>query len=565
MSFILFVAALAVFLTVASQLAARVAKLEEEVRSLRAAPQPERARDEPVIGGPAQSVTFGGARAATRAEAPAPADRTLAALFERFVGGRLLIWVGGVALAAGGIFLIRHSIELVTPEARMIAAAVLGLVLIGLGEYARRGWLLSGDQRIGQALVGAGIAILYATAYGSHLLFGLIGSGTAALLMVLITAAALALSLRHGTATAALGLVGGFATPLLVGERDAGALPVLAYLALLDGAIFALAWRRGWNWLVAAAIAASFAWTGYFVLGAADDALVAGLFAAVLGIAASIPRPRRRLALAPPAIVALVELAVLVGRPDVGAAAWLLFGAVAVASLAIALLRHEQRLLPLAALIIALLLLAVQAGVGDDPFAPAAAVVVTLLFAGASAPAIRGGRAAAVVTASAALAGPLLIFRLLRPELMAVPAYGGIALVLALGALAILWLIRSGVRDGTGVGGLIASGTAALLLAVGASDAISRDFVSGAWLLLAIALLLAGIRLADKALRVAGLALLTATVVKVFLVDAAALEGVLRILSFLGLGIALIGIGLLYGKVLGQEAKAVPGQAPAAG
>ena len=75
-----------------------------------------------------------------------------------------------------------------------------------------------------------------------------------------------------------------------------------------------------------------------------------------------------------------------------------------------------------------------------------------------------------------------------------------------------------------------------------------------AGLAVSIALLIAGIRLPDKALRLAGLLLLTATIVKVFLVDASELEGILRILSFLGLGIALIGIARLYGPVLRAEA-----------
>jgi uncharacterized membrane protein len=74
-----------------------------------------------------------------------------------------------------------------------------------------------------------------------------------------------------------------------------------------------------------------------------------------------------------------------------------------------------------------------------------------------------------------------------------------------------------------------------------------------AFLLLSIGLILAGVRLPDKALRLAGLVLLTATIVKVFLVDAAALTGLLRILSFLVLGIALIGIGRLYGPILRAE------------
>jgi uncharacterized membrane protein len=84
-----------------------------------------------------------------------------------------------------------------------------------------------------------------------------------------------------------------------------------------------------------------------------------------------------------------------------------------------------------------------------------------------------------------------------------------------------------------------------------------------AGLLLSIGLLLAGIRLPDKALRLAGLVLLTVTIMKVFLADAAALEGLLRILSFLGLGVALIGIGKLYATVLRAEApaKKAPSQA----
>ena len=67
--------------------------------------------------------------------------------------------------------------------------------------------------------------MLYATVYGSHVLYALIGSGSAFAGMAVVTAAALGLSLRHGVPTAVMGLVGGFLTPLLVGEpqRERGA------------------------------------------------------------------------------------------------------------------------------------------------------------------------------------------------------------------------------------------------------------------------------------------------------------------------------------------------------
>jgi len=49
---------------------------------------------------------------------------------------------------------------------------------------------------------------------------------------------------------------------------------------------------------------------------------------------------------------------------------------------------------------------------------------------------------------------------------------------------------------------------------------------------------------------------LTGVTFKVFLIDAAALDGLLRVLSFLGLGIALIGIGWAYGRFVGKGAAA---------
>ncbi|HEX8533753.1 MAG TPA: DUF2339 domain-containing protein [Allosphingosinicella sp.] len=529
-----------------ARIEARVAALQHEVEALRRL-------------GPGEAPP----EMAEAALEPPPRE-TFDRFFERLMGGRLLIWIGGIALAAAGIFLIRHSIELVTPEARMIAAAALGLFLLGAGEYARGGRPLADDPRIGQALVGAGIAILYATTYGSYLLFGLIGSGTASLLMLLITAASLALSLRHGAPTAVMGLVGGFLTPLLVGDAAAGAVPVLAYLALLDVAIFAIAWRRGWPWLAAAAVAASFAWTGYFVLEPLRDALPAGLFAALLGIAASLPKATRgrQLSLMQPAIIGLVELAVLVSRTDVGAPGWLLFGGLAAATLPLAALRGEHRAAPAAALLLSLVLIATKARAGDDPLLGTAAAATTLLFGLGTAILGVRGQPLRALTVCAALAGPLFILRLLEPELLGRASWGGLALALGCAALLLLWRFR---REPGGTGSFAAGVTSALLLGLAAHDLVGREFVSGAWPLIALGLLLMGMRMHDKPLRFAGLLLLTGTILKVFLIDASALEGVLRILSFLGLGIALIGIGKLYTRVLSAVGSRSGGAPPPAG
>jgi uncharacterized membrane protein len=69
---------------------------------------------------------------------------------------------------------------------------------------------------------------------------------------------------------------------------------------------------------------------------------------------------------------------------------------------------------------------------------------------------------------------------------------------------------------------------------------------SGAWLMLAGGLLALGIRSGIPALRMAALAVMALTVAKAFLVDMGGLVGLWRVLSFLGLGLALIALGWVY-------------------
>lgn len=67
-----------------------------------------------------------------------------------------------------------------------------------------------------------------------------------------------------------------------------------------------------------------------------------------------------------------------------------------------------------------------------------------------------------------------------------------------------------------------------------------------AWLLFGVALLALGFVRQAAALRHAGMALVCIVVAKVFLIDMAGLQGLLRVFSFLGLGAALIGLGYAY-------------------
>ena len=498
------------------RLDARVLALRRELDALQAQepvavrvaerPPAEPAVAAPGVPSPAAALLSPAAEEPKPEDQAAPIRETLGALFERYVGGRLLIWAGGIALAVAGIFLVRFSIQvgLISPPVQMAFAALFGLLLIGLAEWAQRRPGALPDPRVGQSLAGAGIFVLYAAAYGSLVLHHLYGHGTAMVLMVAITGLALVLSLRHGAPTAVMGLAGGFATPLLVGERHGQIIPLLFYLGLLDAALFGLAARRGWTWLAAAAALLSFGWSAALLFSAPDDALATGLFVLVLAVGASLPQPGegRQLVVLRPAALGVLQLAVLVGRSDLGLSAWGLFALLSLASFYLAGRAAEYRPIPALALAAALVLLAIKAFPPAAPHLLALGAGIALLFAaGAAAALLRRPGEALLWTAvgAAAFAGPALVLRLLDPGPLLTPSQWGLVLAAAaLGPLALAALrARAGEADRPR---LLAAATALLLLGVAAYDTVPETFLPAAWLVLGIAAAFAAARLADREL-----------------------------------------------------------------
>ncbi|WP_052761884.1 DUF2339 domain-containing protein [Aurantiacibacter luteus] len=240
--------------------------------------------------------------------------------FEDLFGRRLPIWAGGIALAAGGIFLVIYAIEqgLMGPVTRVALSFVFGLLLLAAAEAAHRFATRVDDPRVGQALAGAGLATLYAAFYLAGARYGLIGPAVAFAGLALVTASAVGLTFRYGLPTAVLGLVGGFATPMLVASEEAN-VPILAfYLALLSAGLALTAKRLGHGWLGVAALVGGFGWGGAILSGgplASGDRVAVALYLLALG--AAIPlivgdRARLPLTRAIAGAVAAVQLGVLV-------------------------------------------------------------------------------------------------------------------------------------------------------------------------------------------------------------------------------------------------------------
>jgi uncharacterized membrane protein len=156
---------------------------------------------------------------------------------------------------------------------------------------------------------------------------------------------------------------------------------------------------------------------------------------------------------------------------------------------------------------------------------------------------------------SLALHNPLWDVQAVGPWL--VPAYGT--------AFGLVWLSRYIVDDG--IARRARGGAQMALTLFFALSALSQLF-HGAYLtqgpvtqaedigrsllaiVLAIGFLQWGIRTSARDWRIASLVLMLAAVGKVFLRDAAGLDGLLRIASFAALGFSLIGVGWLYSRYL---------------
>ena len=268
--------------------------------------------------------------------------------------------LGGVGrrrgLAVGGIFLVKYSIEagLIGPTTRIILGALFALALIGESKWLRRGERtlridIVPSAHIPGILTAAGTVVLFGTIYAAHALYGLIGPGTAFMLLGAAGLAAMLASALHGPALAGLGLVGAMVTPLLVSSSAPNPWPVVLSLAVVRPR--ASAWRDCgvamarvrerrrrvlWGLAITQMAGDTWVWAAYV-----HTLIQLGLTAAFLAIEPHILSPDSKSEPDGIATVALAALTLLVLWVLAATAvahrhrySWLLFAAIAIALLA---------------------------------------------------------------------------------------------------------------------------------------------------------------------------------------------------------------------------------------
>ena len=275
---------------------------------------------------------------------------------EHQFGGMAFVWLGAVALALAGFFLVKYSIEvgLLSPAVRVTLGIIFGIGLLYAGNKVRIRPGFANGVRIAQALSGAGIAVLYASFYAATSLYDLIPALAGFAGLAIVTASAVALSVWHGRPIALLGLMGGFLTPALVISPHPQASILFIYVFLVLAGLMVVIRHKGWWPLGIPAVLGAFSWVPIWLYGEhlmPGDTLWLGLFLLASEAAVVIASKRQyekdcaRMADLSTVTSALNYLAlcgatVLMGstaaRGGFGAMEWCLFGLLAAGGIALA-------------------------------------------------------------------------------------------------------------------------------------------------------------------------------------------------------------------------------------
>jgi uncharacterized membrane protein len=160
------------------------------------------------------------------------------------LGSKVFTAVGVVAVIFAVGFFLRYAFEnnLINEYSRVALGVAAGLALVTVGEITRKRY-----PKYGQALTGGGLGVLYLSFYAAFSFYQLLAQPAAFFMMILVTAGGILLALRQNSmGLATFAQIGGFLTPLLIDSGNGSPHILFLYVALLDIAVFLIAFYKLW-------------------------------------------------------------------------------------------------------------------------------------------------------------------------------------------------------------------------------------------------------------------------------------------------------------------------------
>lgn len=178
---------------------------------------------------------------------PDPLELAARAIRRWFTEGNVPVKVGVLVLFAGVAALLKYASDqgwMTLPVELRLAgialAALAGLVFGWRQREDRRGFALS--------LQGGAIGVMLLVVFAAFKLHHLLPAGAAFALSVAIVAGAGVLAVKQNAiALALLGILAGFLAPIWLSTGSGNHVALFGYYAVLNAAIFAIAWWRSWR------------------------------------------------------------------------------------------------------------------------------------------------------------------------------------------------------------------------------------------------------------------------------------------------------------------------------
>jgi len=495
--------------------------------------------------------------------------------FEDLLGGRILAWLGGLAIVVGVVLFLVIAVDRgwIGVEARVALAFAGSTILLaaGLFLYERRGQTEAAVAAVASALAALYASLTYATAVQE-----VIGQEAGLLVAGVVGGAGAAIAVRWNSQfVAALALLGALAAPVLVGGETTG-LSLAFMVVALVATVGALLWQR-WGWLALGAFLVSAPQLAYWSWDRDDLLLPLAMLAlywclfvvAAIGYELRVPVSSLRVSSAS-VLLLNAALATVLGWTLVddrgssqGATAWVL--GVTVSYIVLGSVGFRQRMSSeIAALLVAV-------GVGLSGVTLALALDGPALVVGWSAEAVilawvarRTGEQRALLFSFVflGLAALHTVVDEAPPDSLIdgvadLPVAVAAVLCVGIAALIVSQLVE--LVDVRLV--LLGVGSVAILYAVSLTivDLVQGDAaepsqsaqvaLSMFWGVVALVAIVVGLARDVRELRYGGLALLGLSVAKVFAYDLCELDSLYRVLSFIPIGIVLLVGAYAYQRV----------------